>query len=137
MPICLMSLNSGPILVPGPNETLALPDLSRIATQVAAKGCSRAGRNTGGVHVRSFAILLCRLSPRRSLDVTRISESLRCLVQFRSRGGYRARSRTRTRGLLAATRQVDGRRAALGLSFRWPPQMLVPGRRGDGDGEEA
>src|SRR4029077_18370533 len=126
MPICLMSLNSGPILVPGPNETLALPDLSRIATQVAAKGCSRAGRNTGGFHVRSFAILLCRLSPRRSLDVTRISESLRCVVQFRYRGGHRARSRGR--GLLAATRQVDGRRAALGLSFRWPPQMLVPDR---------
>jgi len=58
-----------------------LPDLSRIATQVAAKGRAREGRSTGDFHVRSFAILLRRFSPsRRSLGVACIFESLISLV---------------------------------------------------------
>jgi hypothetical protein len=79
---CRTASEFGPrIPVPGQNESTALPDLGRIATQVAAKGRARVGRNTGGFHVRSFAILLRRFSPcRRSLDVACIFESLRRLV---------------------------------------------------------
>ena len=45
-------------------------------------------------------------------------------------------ARSRGRGVLAATRQVDGGRPALGLSSGRPPQMLVPGRRGDSGGKK-
>ena len=46
-------------------------------------------------------------------------------------------SRSRPRGVLAATRQVDSCRPALGLSLRWPTQMLVPDRRRHRVGQEA
>src|SRR5437899_6136429 len=70
---------------PGQNESTASPDLSRIVTQVAAKGRFRGGRNTGVSHVRSFAILLRRFFPsRRSLDIACIFESYCRLVQYHS-----------------------------------------------------
>ena len=119
----------------GQNESTALPDLSRIVTQVTAKGRAW-GRNTGVFHVRSFTSLLRRFCPsRKSFDVACVFESFCRLVQRRSPDSRCARLRGKE--LFAATRQVDGARSALGLSFGRPPQMLVPGCRGDRDGEEA
>ena len=122
---------------PGQNKSTALPDLSRIVTQVAAKGRARRGRNTGVSHVRSFAILLRRFcSSRRSGHVACVFEYFYRLVQYHSPASHAARCRGSGRGVLVAARQVDGGRPTLGLSIGRPPQMLVPGRRGD-RGEEA
>ena len=104
------------ISLPGQNESTAPPDLSRIVTQVAAKGRSAGARNTGVFHVRSFAILHRRFCPsRRSPDFTCVFESFCRLLQCRSPASHSARSRGR--GVPVAARQVDGGRSALGLSF--------------------
>jgi len=90
---------------------------------------------TRGFHVRPSAILLRGFSPScRFLHFACIFKSHRRPVQHRSRRRHRACNR-RTR-VLAPTRQGD-QRPALGLSSRWPPQMLVSGRRAERHSEEA
>ena len=103
------------ISFPVQNESIALPDLCRIVTQVAAKGRS-AGAQHRGIHVRSFAILLRYSCPScRSLGFACVFESFGRLLQCRSPSSYSARSRGR--GVPVAAGQVDGGRPSLGLSF--------------------
>lgn len=93
------------------------------------------GRNTVGLYVRSFAILLRGFPSRRSLHLACIFESVHRLVQHRFERSPCARfergrcARSRSGGVLVSARQVSGQRPAVGLSFGGPPQMLARGRR--------
>lgn len=131
--------NSRPHLASGQDESTALPDLSRIATQVTAKARVRAGAQHRGFHVRSFAILFRRFCTCcGSLDVISVFGPIFRILQCRSRDSLCAHfCGSRGSEVLVAARQVDRRRPALGLSGGRPAQMLVRGRRRDGDGEEA
>lgn len=67
--------------------------ISRIVTQVAAKGRAGGGAAHRGIHVQSFAILLCYSCPsRRSLGIASVFKSFFRLFQCHSPGSRCARS---------------------------------------------
>ena len=128
-----------------PNKIPRLPNWGRIPTQFAFERRARVGAQHRSFHVRPLALLRDGFYSRcRYPDFACVFEPLNRLVQPRPERGCHACSRPRRacsdsspRGVCAATRQVDGARPALGLSSQWSPEMLVPGQRGDGFGEEA